>query len=81
MPGNCFAGLSQMTGPGWTPRRRSGRMLIDSGGLRMVVTDYRPGERMAPHRHPGTQVSMVLRGAVEEGVGGLEHRGRRARWW
>lgn len=50
-------------------------MLIDSGGLRMVVTDYLPGERMAPHRHPGTQVSMVLRGAVEEGVGVREHQG------
>ncbi|HEX6368319.1 MAG TPA: AraC family transcriptional regulator [Longimicrobium sp.] len=50
-------------------------MLIDSGGLRLVVTDYRPGERMAPHWHPGTQVSMVLRGAVQEGVGGREHQG------
>ncbi|HEU4885944.1 MAG TPA: AraC family transcriptional regulator [Longimicrobium sp.] len=50
-------------------------MRIDAGGLRMVVTDYLPGERMAPHWHPGTQVSMVLRGAVEEGVGGREHQG------
>jgi AraC family transcriptional regulator len=50
-------------------------MLIDAGGLRLVVTDYLPGERMAPHWHPGTQVSMVLRGAVEEGVGGREHQG------
>lgn len=50
-------------------------MQIDSGGLRLVVTDYLPGERMAPHWHPGTQVSMVLRGAVEEGVGGREHQG------
>lgn len=49
-------------------------MWIDSGGLRLVVTDYRPGERMAPHWHPGTQVSMVLRGCVEEGVGGREHQ-------
>jgi AraC family transcriptional regulator len=50
-------------------------MQIDSGGLRLVVTDYRPGERMAPHHHPGTQVSMVLRGMVEEGVGRREHQG------
>jgi AraC family transcriptional regulator len=50
-------------------------MQIDSGGLRLVVTDYLPGERMPPHCHPGTQVSMVLRGAVEEGVGGREHQG------
>jgi AraC family transcriptional regulator len=50
-------------------------MQIDSGGLRLVVTDYLPGERMAPHWHPGTQVSMVLRGVVEEGVGGREHQG------
>lgn len=50
-------------------------MLIDAGGLRMVVTEYRPGEWMAPHWHPGTQVSMVLRGAVEEGVSGREHQG------
>jgi AraC family transcriptional regulator len=50
-------------------------MLIDAGGLRMVVMDYLPGERMAPHWHPGTQVSMVLRGAVEEGVGAREHQG------
>lgn len=50
-------------------------MLIDSRGLRLVVTDYHPGERMAPHRHPGTQVSMVMRGAVEEGVAGREHQG------
>ena len=50
-------------------------MQIDSGGLRLVVTDYRPGERMAPHHHPGTQLSMVLRGMVEEGVGRREHQG------
>jgi AraC family transcriptional regulator len=50
-------------------------MRIDGGGLRLVVTDYAPGERMAPHWHPGTQVSMVLRGAVEEGVGAREHQG------
>ncbi|HEX2077282.1 MAG TPA: AraC family transcriptional regulator [Longimicrobium sp.] len=50
-------------------------MKIDAGGVRLVVTDYAPGERMAPHWHPGTQVSMVLRGAVEEGVGRREHQG------
>ncbi|HEX2206621.1 MAG TPA: helix-turn-helix domain-containing protein, partial [Longimicrobium sp.] len=50
-------------------------MRIDSGGLRLVVTDYQPGERMAPHWHPGTQVSMVLRGCVREGVGGREQEG------
>lgn len=50
-------------------------MRIVSGGLRLVVTDYLSGERMAPHWHPGTQVSMVLRGAVQEGVGGREHQG------
>src|SRR5688572_262904 len=50
-------------------------MQIDSGGVRLVVTDYGPGKRMAPHWHPETQLSMVLRGAVEEGVGGREHQG------
>lgn len=40
-----------------------------------MVTEYRPGERMAPHWHPGTQVSMVLRGAVQEVVGGREQQG------
>lgn len=50
-------------------------MKIDAGGVRLVVTDYAPGERMAPHWHPGTQISMVLRGAVEEGVGRREHQG------
>ena len=50
-------------------------MQIQSDGLRLVVTEYRPCEQMAPHWHPGTQVSMVLRGAVEEGVGRCEHQG------
>ena len=50
-------------------------MKIDAGGVRLIVTDYEPGRRMAPHWHPGTQVSMVLRGAVEEGVGRCEHQG------
>lgn len=50
-------------------------MQIQSDGLRLVVTEYRPGERMAPHWHPGTQVSMVLRGSVEEGVGAREGQG------
>ena len=48
-------------------------MRIDAGGLRLVVTDYRPGERMDPHWHEATTLGMVLRGAVEEGVGGREH--------
>jgi AraC family transcriptional regulator len=73
--GNGFDVPLQMTATEWTPRETSGRMQIDSEGLRLVVTDYRGGERMAPHWHPGTQVSMVLRGAVEEGVGGREHQG------
>ncbi|HEU0298197.1 MAG TPA: AraC family transcriptional regulator [Longimicrobium sp.] len=50
-------------------------MMIDAGGVRLLVTDYAPGRRMAPHWHPGTQISMVLRGAVEEGVGPREHQG------
>ena len=49
-------------------------MKIDAGGLRLVVTDYRPGERMDPHWHDATTFGMVLRGAVEEGVGGREHQ-------
>lgn len=50
-------------------------MQIQGDGLRLVVTEYGPGERMAPHWHPGTQVSMVLRGWVQEGVGGREQHG------
>jgi len=73
--GNGFDVLSEMTATQRTPHGKSGQMHIDSGGLRLVVTEYRPGERMAPHWHPGTQVSMVLRGAVQEGVGGAEHQG------
>jgi AraC family transcriptional regulator len=49
-------------------------MRIDAEGLRLVVADYAPGERMAAHWHPVTTVGMVLRGAVEEGVGGREHQ-------
>lgn len=30
-------------------------MQIESGGLRVVVTDYLPGERMTPHWHPVMQ--------------------------
>jgi AraC family transcriptional regulator len=49
-------------------------MKIDAGGLRLVVTDYRPGERMDAHWHDVTTLGMVLRGAVEEGVDGREHQ-------
>ena len=49
-------------------------MRIDTGGLRLVVTDYAPGERMDPHWHDVTTVGMVLRGGVEERVAGREHQ-------
>lgn len=72
--GNAFDFASQMTATQPPPHGKSRQMQIDSDGLRLVVTDYRPGERMAPHHHPGTQLSMVLRGMVEEGVGSREHQ-------
>lgn len=49
-------------------------MKIDAGGLRLVVTDYAPGERMDAHWHDVVTLGMVLRGTVEEGVGGREHQ-------
>jgi AraC family transcriptional regulator len=49
-------------------------MKIDAGGLRLVVADYLPGERMEAHWHDATTLGMVLRGAVQEGVGGREHQ-------
>jgi AraC family transcriptional regulator len=73
--GNGVDGASQTTATQWTPRDQSGRMQILGDGLRLVVTEYQPGERMAPHWHPSTQVSMVLRGSVQEGVGGREEQG------
>lgn len=49
-------------------------MKIRANGVHLVVTDHAPGERVARHWHPGTQISMVLRGAVQEGGGGREHQ-------
>ena len=49
-------------------------MRIDADGLALAVVDYVPGRRMEPHWHETTTVSMVLRGAVEEGVGRAEHQ-------
>lgn len=49
-------------------------MRIDAGGLRLVVTDYAPAERMDAHWHDVTTLGMVLRGAVQEGVGGRDHQ-------
>jgi len=49
-------------------------MKIDAGGLRFTVTDYVPDRRMEPHWHDTTTVSMVLRGALQEGVGAAEHQ-------
>lgn len=36
-------------------------MRIDAGGLRPVVTDYLPGERMDPHWHDATSFGMPSR--------------------
>lgn len=49
-------------------------MKIDAGGLRFALTDYVPDRRMEPHWHETTTVSMVLRGALQEGVGAAEHQ-------
>jgi AraC family transcriptional regulator len=49
-------------------------MRIEAGELRFGVIDYVPGRRMEPHWHDTTTVSLVLRGAVEEGVGAAEHQ-------
>jgi AraC family transcriptional regulator len=49
-------------------------MRIDAGGLRLVVAEYAPGERMDAHWHDVTTLGMVLRGGVEEDVRGREHQ-------
>lgn len=49
-------------------------MRIEAAGVRFAVTDYAPDRRMEPHWHETTSVSLVLRGALEEGVGGAQHQ-------
>ena len=47
---------------------------IDAGPLRYHEAVYLPGQRMEPHSHRTTSLSLVVRGAVEEGVGADERQ-------
>jgi AraC family transcriptional regulator len=40
-----------------------------TGGLTLAEVEYRPGVRIAPHRHDHARFLIVLRGAIEETAG------------
>ena len=48
---------------------QSRRVVDCAGGVRLIEAAYAPGMRFAPHAHDRGNVSLILRGQIEETVG------------
>src|SRR5829696_4015579 len=48
---------------------RRTRTVECGGGMRLIEAGYAPGTRFAPHAHDRGNVSLIVRGQIEERVG------------
>jgi AraC family transcriptional regulator len=51
---------------------RQRRVVDRVGGIRLIEAAYAPGTRFAPHAHDRGNISLILRGQIEETVGADE---------